>query len=1401
MTVILFVLAGILALFAGVDVLGHLRLQLRRTVGGWLLTAALMGGCVCSAALGTVQALQRDDAAKEDLYLAFRYLEDGEGEAARVKAAQCPGEDGALITLLADAVDRDYFDAYFSARQLTEKGDLSREGADTVRELLYLAASALGLAVDETTGQVQTVTGEALPLVGLAEEETAPQVITEEERHTRILELVRQMVLRQNISVAQASRLDEMYDVELALATGRVDSLSEEEINSLLAQYPDDDGVQLLGVRYYAQRGEYTAARRLALQRLEDEASAANYVIYTDLIAQQALDRDYAATETGEDPQADELLRRAQRLEEQAAALDAGGSYNQDKYQQMIKQAQDLRDQAQRLDIERAINYLQAKKPLFGDRTGMLDLQLAKLYVAADDRDTARQYVWRVMEKAGALQEDSPLAQPMEEVAAAWNRMDGEQDSAELSRAVRTAVQAQSQGVVPLEEGSVNGTVAEYMTSTLKYDKLQLFISRIDTAAYPTVKAYVNISGEKDSVFGLASEFKAGDFEVHDTQYPIKDFKLLTEGGDKMVNIALVLDLSGSMDGHPLENAKLAARSCAENMDPESQRMSVVGYEDGGGVVVSLTDSADTLINGIEGMASGGGTNIPAGIRTGVGSLAGTAGTRAMILLTDGQDQYSDDMPAALQEAARAGVVIYTVGLGSVDSAYLRHIADSTGGKYISAANATELSDIYRMLQKYIVNNYCFEYTVTANPERDPRRLTIQMPQENVYGERAYTILGGTADENDAETEARLLLEDELVLFAITPAGVSKSDLKKGISISFAGRGFGEGVSISIGGIPVSNLKVKSDTEAAGTIKGDLEPGIYDVRVTDSAGRVEVLFGSMRVFKAGTVSSVQIGNMFVLADVIGATKEDASGEITQLSAIGNVSINGFLHSSGELLITPDASLRSEALDAASKDKALYLGATGDIEGSGKLYVSYEQTRQTAGDGLIGDYFTERLLGGKDLVVRSGSFTVEVGPKESGFGNRQDQPMIDQMRDYSIDIPGMTKMFATTVNLYADRLQLDSDLLNIGDIEDNLISGLTGGAWGSQKDKDALEDKWGKWGEIKGNGRQGKAGIKTYELDGKLSVAVGADAVRVGGEVELELEATKKFVLFPIKGLSVKINSLDADNSFWAFGVKFQPPGLSANSDRGKNNDITIDATLSSYLWYPDALDIDVEKADGFVTLYKVLKLTKLGGGFTGLSRVWTDENTAAGQQDIAIKVRTEAVLNVFGMLDMPTTGAMRSVSRWGEMGKISNAEAVVNITDLSITLSADLELLQQKIAAAQLYLDTQQIAVEGSMGADISAAGIHLDAHLTDKIKVQWLGNTDGGVTAYKKLGGDGRIAVDWAGLDERGQVGLDLSADIGTDNGTIISIMAYGGDKWIRAWYDSNGQHLLDKFHISAEL
>ncbi len=117
------------------------------------------------------------------------------------------------------------------------------------------------------------------------------------------------------------------------------------------------------------------------------------------------------------------------------------------------------------------------------------------------------------------------------------------------------------------------------------------------------------------------------------------------------------------------------------------------------------------------------GTAIGAGLELAVQRVADfKARSKVVVLLTDGESNIHDiDEDAAIDDAVKAGVKVYTIGAGttgvapicadrgdgrsalmqmpvSIDESLLRKIADKTGGQYFRATDSASLRKIYKQI-------------------------------------------------------------------------------------------------------------------------------------------------------------------------------------------------------------------------------------------------------------------------------------------------------------------------------------------------------------------------------------------------------------------------------------------------------------------------------------------------------------------------------------------------------------------------------------------------------------------------------------------------------------------------------------------------------------------------------
>lgn len=200
-----------------------------------------------------------------------------------------------------------------------------------------------------------------------------------------------------------------------------------------------------------------------------------------------------------------------------------------------------------------------------------------------------------------------------------------------------------------------------------------------------------------------------------------------TEG----IDIMIASDISGSMlseDFKPnrLEAGKNIAISFIKNRP--SDLIGLVVFSGESFTQCPLTIDHDVLINLFHEIKNGmidDGTAIGMGLATAVNRLKGAeAKSKVIILLTDGVNNTGEIPPITAAEIAKQfGIRVYTVGLGTngsapypfkdaqgkihyqkipvdIDEPTLQKISGITGGKYFRARNNTDLTEIYRQIDK-----------------------------------------------------------------------------------------------------------------------------------------------------------------------------------------------------------------------------------------------------------------------------------------------------------------------------------------------------------------------------------------------------------------------------------------------------------------------------------------------------------------------------------------------------------------------------------------------------------------------------------------------------------------------------------------------------------------------------
>lgn len=170
--------------------------------------------------------------------------------------------------------------------------------------------------------------------------------------------------------------------------------------------------------------------------------------------------------------------------------------------------------------------------------------------------------------------------------------------------------------------------------------------------------------------------------------------------GTSKLDIALILDSSGSMAKTDPSDARLDAAKAVVDSLLQGDRAAVVDFDTDGTLLAPLTGDRVALRRAIRMVdAAGSPTRIGTGVRAALDELTerGRAdAVRGAILIADGEGTYNEDLT---REARDAGIVVHTVGLGSdSDFDVLKNIAEGTGGSFARVNRAENLPDVFRRL-------------------------------------------------------------------------------------------------------------------------------------------------------------------------------------------------------------------------------------------------------------------------------------------------------------------------------------------------------------------------------------------------------------------------------------------------------------------------------------------------------------------------------------------------------------------------------------------------------------------------------------------------------------------------------------------------------------------------------
>lgn len=168
------------------------------------------------------------------------------------------------------------------------------------------------------------------------------------------------------------------------------------------------------------------------------------------------------------------------------------------------------------------------------------------------------------------------------------------------------------------------------------------------------------------------------------------------------VNLALLVDTSGSMEGRAIADARAASLALIGSLAPED-RIAVVVFDSKAEVLLPSTRVSDAdmrdLRKKIEAMKATGTTDMASGLKMAIDEVTRTLereGVNRVVLVGDGVPNDDRQIVPMVTQAAAKGISITALGLGNdYDETLMGRVAQISGGKFFYVEDSTKVASFF----------------------------------------------------------------------------------------------------------------------------------------------------------------------------------------------------------------------------------------------------------------------------------------------------------------------------------------------------------------------------------------------------------------------------------------------------------------------------------------------------------------------------------------------------------------------------------------------------------------------------------------------------------------------------------------------------------------------------------
>ncbi|PID62863.1 MAG: hypothetical protein CR974_02850 [Gammaproteobacteria bacterium] len=238
--------------------------------------------------------------------------------------------------------------------------------------------------------------------------------------------------------------------------------------------------------------------------------------------------------------------------------------------------------------------------------------------------------------------------------------------------------------------------------------------------------------------------------------------KALVERKRSPLNVALVIDRSGSMSGEKIQQARAAAELVVDMLAPQDM-IAIIGYDSQAEVIVPATKISDkAALKGKirRAIHPDGNTALFAGVSKGIRETQkffDKNNVNRVILLSDGQANIGPSSTSELGElgktAAKKGITVSTIGLGlGYNEDLMTALANYSDGNHVFVEHADKLTAVFQRefddAMSVVAQNVRINIALkNAKPlrllgrEGDIRGNRVEVGLKQIYAEREKYVL------------------------------------------------------------------------------------------------------------------------------------------------------------------------------------------------------------------------------------------------------------------------------------------------------------------------------------------------------------------------------------------------------------------------------------------------------------------------------------------------------------------------------------------------------------------------------------------------------------------------------------------------------------------------------------